>query len=299
VRRLIIPLAMSIGVLSGCSSPETSVDPSSEATSSSTAATVVAPIPNANYSGDLVGSTGVSGRVTFKTSAAGELIDPVVVLETSDYVCNGGNTITNGTQVMSTIGALIAVVDGTFAYDSTAVTWKGTFATNTSATGTVEGNLISPNCEFGPFNWAVEFASMEEPMTTTTLAAATTATTQPVTTTTNGPVSGEYAELCTLNQGLLDRTQEMTPQTESRVFWEAQRDDKVAMVNLVPADLRADMAMSADAWTRLVDLLSAYDYNFEAMVDAVGTEPYTSIFTPNVNAAEASIQEFVAANCTP
>lgn len=280
MRRFTIPALVGIVILSACSSSAGTGD-------STTSVGKVEPRADATYRGDLVGAAGVSGWVSFKTSASGDVIDPLVWLDMTAYDCGGGVRMTSG-QGVSPIGVTIAVIDGRFVYDST-VTWRGAFTSDSSATGTVQGNLVQPDCPFGPFEWTAGLTSVAEPTTTTVQAAGNTSTT--------AGGAGEYAALCTINQQMVDRAAEITPDIEDVDFWESQRDDNALMVDLVPDTLRADMALTAEAWRRFVDLLSEYGYNSQTMLTALGNEGYTNIFTPEVTAASARVQEFITVTC--
>lgn len=274
MRRVVVPALLGL-VLVACSS--SGPDPAS------------GPPAFANYHGDLVPADGVTGWVSFKTSASGEVVDPLVMLQMRDYDCGGGVRLSSE-QGQAPIGVTIPVIDGSFEYASSVMAWRGTFTSDSAATGTVEGNLVHPDCDFGPLAWSAELTSVEQPTTTMTGAVGTTPTTAG---------RAEYAELCAVNQRILDRAAEVTPGTEDREFWESQRDDQALMVDLVPETLRADQTLLAEAWSEFVEVLSGYGYDSQAMMNTLGAEGYTDVFTPEVNAAGNRVQEFISATCGP
>lgn len=287
MRRLIPSLVIVVG-LAACSTD----DPASSTASAPT------PIPNATYRGEITPAPGVTGRVKFEISADGDLVDPYVMLELKGFSCNDGTAITDSTQLMTPIGVSIPISDGQILYESSASTWRGSFTSESTATGTVEGDFIQPRCAFGPYEWTAEYSGPAESASTeTTTTVAATTTSPPASTSTTGTPAQEYEAMCAVNDAIVERAARITPGTEDQEFWEAQRDDKRTLVDLVPADLRADADVAADAWRDLVMRLSQYAYDFQAMIDAAGVESYTSIFTPEVVASEQRVADFAAAQC--
>lgn len=289
MRRLILVLVCIVG-LTACS---TTASETSEASAPT-------PMPNATYRGDIVPSPGVvSGRVKFETSADGEIVDPLVMLELQGFSCNDGTAIPDSTQLMTPIGVAIPVSGGEILYESTSLTWHGSFTSETTANGTVEGDFLRPPCEYGPYEWTAEYSGPAESSaaTTTTTSIGTTVTAAPSSTAATAPVTREYEAMCVLQEAILDRAARATPGAEEQEFWEAQREDKRALVDLVPADLRTDADVAADAWRDLVMRLSQHGYDFQAMIEAGGVEAYTSIFTPEVSAAEERVSDFATEHC--
>jgi hypothetical protein len=97
----------------------------------------------------------------------------------------------------------------------------------------------------------------------------------------------------------MDRVETAPASSESGAdFWISQRDDHIAMVDLVPDELRDDMEVRAEAWRQFVDLLDEYDFVFDAMVADVGVETMNQIFlSEEVVDAGSRIDGFLAATC--
>jgi hypothetical protein len=285
VRRFAVVTLVGIFILAACSS--SGADPASVDETSTTSASTIQPPANATYHGDLVAETGVTGWVTFTTSNTGDIVDPFVMLEMTDFDCGDGVRLSSD-QGVAPIGVTVPVTDGRFEYTGTP-TWRGVFTSDSLATGTVEGNLVRPDCEFGPIAWSAELTGVDEPTDTTLDAANTTST---------AADPGPNAVLCAVNERFLERAEQQSTGTEGSEFWESQRYDAELLVGLVPDRLRDDMALNAEAWRQFVVLLAAYDYNSRTFFEAVGTEGYTAIFTPEVLAAGQRVQDFAAATCS-
>lgn len=255
--------------------------------------TVVQVVPGGTYTGPIEAQPNLTGWVTIEVSASGdEIVGLIFAYDMTDYGCGGGITV-NGPGAVAPIGIGVPISGGAFRYEASYMLWVGTFTSESVVEGTVEGNLVNPDCDFGPFTWSADLEDIAPPNGD----AATTS--QAVTTTVPWVVPPEYTELCAITQRILDRVETAPPGFESGTeFWIAQRDDHEAMVDLVPAELRADMEIRAGSWRQFIDLLDEYDFVFDAMVADVGVEAVNQIFlADDVLAAGARIDSFLAATC--
>jgi hypothetical protein len=285
VRTLCVVVAL---VVSGCAS-------SGADSSTTTAPPSVQPTPSGTYSGPVTEQTGITGWVTVDVSAGGdEIVGLILAYDMTDYAC-GGNIVLNGPGAAAPLGISVPIVDGAFEYDSSmGISWQGNFASSTQLSGTLEGDLVSPPCPIGPLSWSAELREVRppdgEPSTTET--SSTTAANTWV-------VPPEYAELCSISQRIMDRVATAPSASENASdFWIAQRDDWVATVDLVPAGLRDDMGVRAEAWRQVVDLLEQYDFVFDAMLADVGVEAFNQIFLADeVVDAGARVDDFLGATC--
>jgi len=234
----------------------------------------IEPVPGGTYGGPVDAQANLTGWVTIEVSAGGdEIVGLILAYDMTDYSCGGGIVI-NGPGAASPLGIAVPIVDGAFDYPiSSAISWRGTFSSETQVSGTLEGDLVSPPCPIGPLSWSAELREVTPPDGD----AAT--TTQAVTTTAQWVAPAEYAELCSITQRILARVETAPSASENAAeFWIAQRDDWVAMVDLVPDDLRGDMEVRAEAWRQVVDLLEKYDFVFDDMLADVGVEGFNQIF---------------------
>ena len=288
VRILCVVLGL---IVSGCAS--SGADPSSPTTTEQPQA--VAPVPGGTYTGPVDAQADLTGWVTVEVSGSGgEIVGLLLAYDMTDYSC-GGNIVLNGPGAVAPLGVIIPIVDGSFTYpSSTAISWQGTFTSETQLSGTLEGDLVSPPCPIGPLNWAAELKEAEP-----SDGQASTTTQGDPTTTTTWAVPVEYTELCEISQRIMDRVETAPASSESGAdFWISQRDDHIAMVDLVPDELRDDMDVRAEAWRQFVDLLDEYDFVFDAMVADVGVETMNQIFlSEEVVDAGSRIDGFLAATC--
>ena len=146
--------------LSACGSDDTdtATDQSVEE-SAETTGPAPGPRSGATYVGTIEGEPGLAGEVTLVVAESGEeLTELNLDLDLTEYACAGGSTLSGGLGLG--VGFSVPIIDDTFELSSESAVWEGTFESELTATGTVQGNIQGapggPPCEVGPFPWTAE-----------------------------------------------------------------------------------------------------------------------------------------------